>query len=211
MLPEIPWQAPDPAEVEELARWCRLLLHRIGEESAWRRGGVMTPFWNEAYRAQIRCDSLLGRQLRPSSGGGNSAELAGNVYFRCLAYLRSIGWAVKTATDGPAVAPVSPPVAPPGQGFPAVQRAITPVEKNKHEARRTPRMPPKKRDEGKSAQCVGIYIAHLQRGDVPPTPTELARAVGCNPGTAWRAIRNVEATRKELARTDARDRYQDRA
>lgn len=65
----------------------------------------------------------------------------------------------------------------------------------------------RKRDEGKAERCVGIYMDAITRKLTPPTPSELAKQVGCDPGTASRAIAAWEATRMELAKDDAKSRY----
>jgi hypothetical protein len=49
------------------------------------------------------------------------------------------------------------------------------------------------RDQGKMNRCRGIYVAALDRNEVPPTAAEIARMVGCNRGTATRAIAPWEA------------------
>lgn len=65
----------------------------------------------------------------------------------------------------------------------------------------------RKRDEGKENQCVGVYMAYVNRHETPPGPSEIAAKVGCHPGTASRAIKRWEDKRQEMAREDARDRY----
>jgi hypothetical protein len=69
--------------------------------------------------------------------------------------------------------------------------------------------PRRKRNEGKAERCVGLYMAAVIRNETPPTPSEVAEKVGCNIGTACRAIAEWEAKRKELAKEDAKDLYRD--
>jgi hypothetical protein len=66
---------------------------------------------------------------------------------------------------------------------------------------------PRKRNEGKAERCLGIYMDAINRNVTPPTPSELAKQVGCSPGTASRAIAAWEATRKEFAKDGAKSRY----
>jgi hypothetical protein len=81
----------------------------------------------------------------------------------------------------------------------ALSRTTTGEKKPKH-----------RRNEGKMAQCRGIYINDINSGKNPPSPTELARRVGCDKGTATRAIKDTEALRKELAKRGAGDRHRER-
>jgi hypothetical protein len=65
---------------------------------------------------------------------------------------------------------------------------------------------PKRRSErrrkgAKEDQCLGMYMKALLAGETPPTPTEIAAKVGCNPGTASRAIKDLERTRTAFAKT----------
>jgi hypothetical protein len=71
----------------------------------------------------------------------------------------------------------------------------------------TPKRAPRKRDEGKADRCVGIYMAAIDRGETPPTPTEIARQVGCSVSTVSRATKRWEARRTAEAREDAKGRY----
>ncbi len=56
------------------------------------------------------------------------------------------------------------------------------------------------RGQDKAIRCIGLYVDALERGETPPTPSELARQVGCNPGTASRAVGRWEAGRREDAK-----------
>ncbi len=64
-----------------------------------------------------------------------------------------------------------------------------------------------KRNQGKAAACKGHYVGCLERGELPPGPTELARIVNCSPSTASRAIQDLEGIRKAHAQEDAGARY----
>jgi hypothetical protein len=58
--------------------------------------------------------------------------------------------------------------------------------------------------KGKKSQiCVGIYMAALAKGEVPPTDSEIAAMVGCDRITAYRAIRPLEKQRLESAQAGA--------
>jgi hypothetical protein len=76
---------------------------------------------------------------------------------------------------------------------------------------RQPRPKRRKRNEGKSDRCVGVYVAYLERNQLPPSPTEIAAQVGCAVGTASRAIKRWEDKRKGIAQEDGRERHKNRA
>jgi hypothetical protein len=67
------------------------------------------------------------------------------------------------------------------------------------------------KDQDKRIKCLGHYADAIGRGETPPSATELARRVGCSPGTASRAIQEWEKTRRAHAREDARERYRDKS
>ena len=64
----------------------------------------------------------------------------------------------------------------------------------------------RKRNQGKAERCVGLYMDAVGRNETPPTPSELAREVGCNVATASRAIRKWEETRTAFAKKAASER-----
>jgi hypothetical protein len=72
-----------------------------------------------------------------------------------------------------------------------------------------PSGPPAKRNQGKADRCRGHYLAFIERGETPPSIEEIARQVGCDVGTASRALKGLEGKRRALARNDSRNRYQD--
>lgn len=69
----------------------------------------------------------------------------------------------------------------------------------------------KPRKQGKAERCVGVYMTYVNRNETPPSISEIAREVGCDPGTASRALKKYEDLRKEAARSDAESRRRDPA
>jgi hypothetical protein len=62
----------------------------------------------------------------------------------------------------------------------------------------------------KGNACLNMYLQALARGEEPPGATEIARHVGCNRATAWRAIKPLEDQYKKMNRADARQRHLDK-
>jgi DNA-binding transcriptional regulator YhcF (GntR family) len=56
-------------------------------------------------------------------------------------------------------------------------------------------------------QCVGIFMKYQEKGEMLPSITEVARQVGCDKGTASRALKWLEGKRNEQASRDVEERY----
>ena len=52
-----------------------------------------------------------------------------------------------------------------------------------------PRPAKQPKNQGKTARCLMAFIEAFSRGETPPTPTELAKIVGCSKSVASRAIK----------------------
>jgi biotin operon repressor len=70
--------------------------------------------------------------------------------------------------------------------------------------------PERRRNDGKAAQCKGIYVAAIEKGETPPTGKEIATRVGCNEGTVSRAIKQLEDQRKGYSADASKDRHRER-
>jgi hypothetical protein len=71
--------------------------------------------------------------------------------------------------------------------------------------------PTTKPKRGKTeALCIGMYLGAIHSGKEPPSAKEIADSVGCNRGTASRAIKPLEDERREAAKLRAKDRHEER-
>ena len=66
------------------------------------------------------------------------------------------------------------------------------------------------RDKGYDDKCRVAYLGYLERKETPPTPTAIAKEVGCSVSTASRAIKHYEDKRKEYAKEDLQSRQKGR-
>lgn len=82
----------------------------------------------------------------------------------------------------------------------------TPVASTSSKLEPAPRESSSPRNQGKRDRCLGDYITAVTHGEVPPTPTGLARRHGCSVSTASRAIKGHEDKRKAFAKEDQKDR-----
>lgn len=69
----------------------------------------------------------------------------------------------------------------------------------------------KKGRQHKGEACKGHYISSFDDENGPYTPTELARVVGCDPGTASRAIKELKGLAKAQGMADRRQRQDKQA